>query len=399
MLKNSRLMVSRKKAVVWGISGLCCLALMGCEKGNAARPATGGIENVGVLSLRPSELTLDTELSGRTVAYMSADIRPQVGGIINKRAFTEGGYVKTGELLYQIDPSSYQSAVNSLQASVAKAKAVLAAAELKAKRQTELLAIAAISKQDYEDVIATRDEAAATLAGAQADLNTAQINLAHTRITAPISGVVATSTVTPGALVSASQTTALTTVQQLDPIYVDIPQSSTQLLQLRNAAANGKVKALADSGLPIKLTLEDGSNYQYPGRLQVTGTTVDTSTGMVTLRAQVPNPQHLLLPGMFVRARLDQARISQAILVPQAAVSRASNGQATAMVVGQDNKVSLRNITVANAIGNTWYVTAGLAGGDRVIVEGGAKVKPGQTVHAEEISASATQAASAPAKN
>jgi membrane fusion protein, multidrug efflux system len=375
-----------------------CIDFTGCSQGRSAQGQAPAATEVGVVSVSARPLTLSTELAGRTTAYMIAQIRPQIGGIVQKRVFTEGSLVKAGDLLYQIDPSTYQAAYDSAKAAVAKDQATLNAAELKAKRQAALLAIEAVSTQDNEDAEAARQEAAASLQAARADLETARINLAHTRITSPISGRVETSTVTPGALVTASQDTALTTVQQLDPIYVDIPQSSTDVLKLRQALASGRLKALGSGEVPIRLQLEDGSAYKYAGKLQFTGTTVNTTTGAITLRALVPNPDHLLMPGMYVRASLDKGSDPQALLVPQQAISRSSSGQATALVVARDGKVEQRNVTIGEAVGHDWYVTAGLAVGDKVVVEGSSKVKPGQIVQSVDMAASfgAAPAASAP---
>ncbi|WP_417069332.1 efflux RND transporter periplasmic adaptor subunit [Niveibacterium terrae] len=349
---------------------------------------------VGVITVRAREFTRTTELPGRTTAQLSAQIRPQIGGIIQKRVFAEGGEVKAGDLLYQIDPSTYQAAYDSAKASVDKARATLNAATLKANRLKDLLAISTVSRQDFEDGAAAQQEAAASLALAKAELESARINLAHTRITSPVSGRVETSSVTPGALVTANQETALTTVQQLDPIYVDIPQSSVQVLQLRNALARGQIKDAGGAGLPVRLTLEDGSPYRFAGKLLFTGASVTTSTGMITLRALVPNPEHLLMPGMYVKARLDQGVVKQAILVPQEAVTR-TDSDATVLVVGRDGKAAQRSVAVADAVGHDWYVTSGLAEGEKVVVEGQAKIKPGQLVHASEIASAPLKAGKA----
>jgi membrane fusion protein (multidrug efflux system) len=366
-----------------------CFGLAACSQSQSAQAPSPAANEVGVVSLNAQPLTLSTDLAGRTTAYMIAQIRPQIGGIVQKRVFTEGSMVKAGELLYQIDPSTYQAAYDSAKATVAKDEATFNAADLKAKRQAALLAISAISTPDNEDAIAARQEAEATLAGARSDLETARINLEHTRITAPISGRVETSTVTPGALVTASQDTALTTVQQLDPIYVDIPQSSVEVLELRQALAQGRLKSVGKDEVPIRLKLENGTDYPYQGKLQFTGTTVSTTTGAITLRALVPNPDHLLMPGMYIRASLDTGNDPSAVLVPQQAVSRSSNGQASALVVTRDGHVEQRNVTTTSAIGNNWYVTAGLTAGERVIVEGAIKVHTGQIVKAVEVPSAA----------
>lgn len=355
--------------------------LSGCSDNQPPAILAPKAVEVGAVTLAAQALTLSTELAGRTSAYMIAQIRPQVGGIVQKRAFEEGAMVKAGDLLYQIDPASYQAAFASAQASVARAESTLNAARLKAQRQSELLAVEAISKQDDEDAQVSLQQAQADLRSAQAAQESARINLDHTRITAPISGRVEVSAVTPGALVTANQETVLTTVQQLDPIYVDIPQSSTEVLRLKQALASGKLKSVGDNAVRIRLQLEDGTIYAHEGRLQVSGVTVDKDTGAITLRALVPNPQRLLMPGMYVRAKLDKAVDPQALLVPQQAISRDTRGQGVALVVLADGKVEQRTVTVAESIGSNWRVTEGLAAGDRVIVEGSSKVRAGQIVH------------------
>ncbi len=356
--------------------------LSGCNESLSAQNMAPKAAEVGVVTLAAQPLTLSTELAGRTSAYLVAQIRPQVGGILQKRAFTEGAMVKSGELLYQIDPATYQAAHASAKASVARAEATLNAAKLKAQRQSELLAIEAISKQDHEDAQASLQQAEADLASARAAQDTARINLDHTRITSPITGRIEASSVTPGALVTANQETALTTVQQLDPIYVDIPQSSAEVLQLRQALASGQLKNSGNNAVRIQLQLEDGSTYKHDGKLEFSGVTVNTTTGAVTLRALVPNPDRLLMPGMYVRAKLDQGTDPQALLVPQQGIGRDNAGRATALVVLPDGKAELRNVTVAEAVGQSWRVTNGLAAGEKVIVEGSSKVQPGQIVHA-----------------
>lgn len=375
-----------KTAVLGILFAAGCLALSACSKSEATSAQPTKNAEVGVITVHAGPLALSTELPGRTTAYMIAQIRPQISGIVQKRVFTEGSLVKAGELLYQIDPATYQAAYNSAKATLAKSKATLAAAQLTAKRNAALLAIDAISTQTNDDAQAAMQEDEAAVAEAEAALETARINLQYTRITAPISGRVETSSVTPGALVTASQDTVLTTVQQLDPIYVDIPQSSVEVLQLRQAISSGRLKTDGSDAVAIKLKLEDGSTYKHLGKLQFTGTTVSTTTGSITLRALVPNPEHLLMPGMYITATLDKGTDPQAVLVPQKGVSRDSTGKATAMVVSKGGQVEVRNITVAEAVGHAWHVTSGLATGDRVIVEGGNKVRAGQTVEAVDVS-------------
>ena len=375
--------------------------LSGCNESQSAANMAPKTPTVGVVSLTEQSLMLSTELSGRTTAYVVAQIRPQVGGIIQKREFTEGAMVKSGELLYQIDPASYRAAYANAKASVSRAEATLNASRLKAQRQVELLAIEAISKQDHEDAQATLQQAEADLASTRAALETASINLERTRITSPIGGRIETSSVTSGALVTANQETVLTTVQQLDPIYVDIPQSSAEVLQLRKALASGQLTGDGDNAARVQIVLEDGSIYKHEGKLQFSGVTVNTTTGAVTLRALVPNPERLLLPGMYVRARLESGTDPHAILVPQPGIGRDNAGRATALVVLPDGNVERRNVTVAGVVGQNWRVTSGLAAGDKVIVEGSSKVRPGQTVQAVAVDLKATQpvAESSPGAN
>jgi len=378
-----------------------CFILAGCNDSQSATNAAPKDPEVGVVTLALQSTTLKSELAGRTAAQMVAQIRPQVGGIVQKRAFTEGAMVKAGELLYQIDPASYQAAQASAKASVARAEATAAAARLKAKRQADLFAIEAISQQDNEDAQTALQQAEADVASARAALETASINLERTRIVSPIAGRVEASTVTPGALVTANQETALTTVQQLDPIYVDIPQSSLEVLQLRKALASGALKSEGDAAR-IRLVLEDGSTYTHEGKLQFAGVTVNTTTGAVTLRALVPNPERMLMPGMYVRARLDKGTDPEALLVPQPGIGRDNTGKATALVVTPENKVEQRKVVVAEAIGTNWRVTEGLKAGERVIVEGSGKVRPGQSVRvvdAQPIAAGTTPTGDSPANN
>ncbi len=370
------------------------LILAGCNDSQSAVNTAPKDPEVGVVTLAPQSTTLKSELAGRTAAQMVAQIRPQVSGIVQKRAFTEGAMVKAGELLYQIDPASYQAAQASAKATLARAEATASAARLKAKRQADLFAIEAISQQDNEDAQTALQQAEADVASARAALETASINLERTRIVSPIAGRVEASTVTPGALVTANQETALTTVQQLDPIYVDIPQSSLEVLQLRKALSSGALKSEGNAAR-IQLVLEDGSTYAHEGKLQFAGVTVNTTTGAVTLRALVPNPERLLMPGMYVRARLDKGTDPEALLVPQPGIGRDNTGKATALVVNAENKVEQRKVEVAEAIGTNWRVTDVLKAGERVIVEGSGKVRPGQSVRVVDVQPVAVNAASA----
>jgi membrane fusion protein (multidrug efflux system) len=346
-----------------------------CSKPKPAAPPPQTPE-VQVYKVVPAPLTMTTELPGRTSAYQVADVRPQVSGVIQKRLFTEGDDVKAGTPLYQIDPSTYQASVNSARATLAKAKATLLSTGPTAQRYKGLLEIEGISRQDYETAVASDAQAKADVATAQAALDTATINLQYTHVYAPISGRIGRSTVTPGALVTAAQTNALTTVQQLDPLYVDVTQSSDQLLQLKRAIESGSVKSVGKEA-KVSLMLSDGTKYSTSGKLQFADVSVDTGTGNVTLRAIFPNPKHDLLPGMFVRAVVESGVKENAITVPQQGVTRNAKGEATAMILGADGKVAQRILTTGGTYGNTWLVTSGLAAGDQVIVEGLQKVKVG----------------------
>jgi membrane fusion protein (multidrug efflux system) len=363
---------------------ILCAAFSGCGKASSSSPAQAArpIAEVGVVTLQARDQVISTELPGRTTAYLSAEIRPQVGGIIKTRLFEEGTQVKARQPLYQLDPATYQAAYGSAQASLVKAKATLASARTTAERNAALVKIDAISKQTSDDSQAALQEAQADVGTAQAALETARINLSYTKITAPVAGRVDTSTVTPGALVEANQTTALTTVQQTDPIYVDIPQSSAALLRLKQELAAGKLARTSSGQAKVRIVLEDGSMYAHEGKLLVSGATVSTSSGAVTLRAVVPNPDGLLMPGMYVRAVLDEGIAPKTLLVPQQAVTRTSSGAASVLIVGAGGKVEKHALTVDRAIGNAWQVTSGLTAGQQVIVEGTQKISAGDAVKA-----------------
>ncbi|MBV6790654.1 efflux RND transporter periplasmic adaptor subunit [Xanthomonas euvesicatoria] len=343
---------------------------------------------VGVQTLKAQRLAVDQTLSGRTVAYVTSDVRPQVGGILRKRLFTEGQDVQAGQVLYEIDPASYQAAYDTARGDLAQAEAAVLSARPKAQRYQTLVGLDAVSKQDGDDALATLRSNQAAVVAAKASLQTARINLDYTRITAPVSGRIGTSSYTPGALVSAGQSEVLATINQLDPIYVDVTQSSAQLLQLRRQLDTGQLKAV-DGKAEVTLQLEDGSTYAHSGTLEVVDAAVDTATGTVKLRAVVPNPERVLLPGMYVTAKLSMAVDEQAILVPQQAISRNSKGQAVAMVVGSDNKVAQRVLTTGDAIGDKWVVRQGLKAGDKVIVQGLQKASVGAEVRAVEVSQTA----------
>ncbi|WP_372183991.1 efflux RND transporter periplasmic adaptor subunit [Xanthomonas axonopodis] len=343
---------------------------------------------VGVQTLKVQRLAVDQTLSGRAVAYVTSDVRPQVGGILRKRLFTEGQDVQAGQVLYEIDPASYQAAYDTAKGDLAQAEAAVLSARPKAQRYQTLVGLDAVSKQDGDDALATLRSNEAAVVAAKASLQTARINLDYTRITAPVSGRIGTSSYTPGALVSAGQSEVLATINQLDPIYVDVTQSSAQLLQLRRQLDTGQLKAV-DGKAEVTLQLEDGSTYAHSGTLEVVDAAVDTATGTVKLRAVVPNPERVLLPGMYVTAKLSMAVDEQAILVPQQAISRNSKGQAVAMVVGSDNKVAQRVLTTGDAIIDKWVVRQGLKAGDKVIVQGLQKASVGAEVRAVEVSQTA----------
>jgi membrane fusion protein (multidrug efflux system) len=332
---------------------------------------------VGYVTLTTQTVPLVIELAGRTTAYETSEVRPQVSGVIKARRFVEGSIVHKGQTLYEIDPSLYRAAVAQAQANLANAQATREAAVAKAARYKPLADIEAVSKQDYTDAKAAADQATAQVAQNRAALETAKINLRFTTVPAPITGRIGRSLATTGALVTTGQTTALTTIQRLDPIFVDIQQSSADLVSLRRALATAGV---TPSSAAVRLTLEDGSEYASPGRVEFAEAVVDENTGTVTLRATFPNPTGLLLPGMYVRAHLSQATAQNAILVPQQAVSRDPKGAATVFVVGPDNKAISRTVAADRTVGDKWLVTSGLAAGDRVITEGLANVKPGEPV-------------------
>lgn len=377
-----------------GTAFACALVLNGCgQPANIA--AAGAAPDVGIIEIRAQAITLTTELSGRTSAFQISEVRPQVGGIIQKRLFVEGADVKAGQALYQIDPASYQATYDSARASLAKAEASLVSIRNKASRYEELVVIKAVSQQENDDSQAALKQAQADVAVARAALETARINLAYTRITSPIAGRIGRSSVTPGALVTTGQAAALATVQQLDTIYVDVTQSSADLLRLRRDLASGQLKTAGVNQAAVKLILEDGSAYPLAGKLQFSDVTVDQSTGSITLRAVFPNPKGELLPGMYVRAVLEEGTEEQAILAPQQGVTRDTKGNPTALVVGPDNKVELRVLKTRRTIGDKWLVSDGLKVGDKLIVDGLQRIAPGATVH--PVPATATDQPATPA--
>lgn len=346
----------------------------GCNPSSTGAPKAQAPE-VGVFTIESKALPMTTELPGRTSAYQIAEVRPQVGGVIQKRLFVEGANVQAGTSLYQIDPASYEAAVNSAKATLAKTRANLLTTQPKVARYKELVEIEGVSRQEYDDAVAAHEQAQADVEAAQAALDVANINLKYTKVLAPISGRIGRSSVTPGALVTASQTTALTTVQQLDPIYVDVTQSSNEVLRLKRELDSGNLKKSGQA--KVTLLLADGTTYAEVGKLQFSDVTVDLATGNVTLRALFPNPKLDLLPGMYVRAVVENGVNEKAIVVPQQGVSRNQKGQATALVLNKDDIVEQRILETSGTLGDKWLVTSGLADGERVIVEGLQKVRPG----------------------
>ncbi|AGB81380.1 Membrane fusion protein of RND family multidrug efflux pump [Serratia rubidaea] len=369
-------------AAVLMLSG--SLALTGCDNKEAQQQGAQQAPEVGVVTLKAQPLNMTTDLPGRTAAYRIAEVRPQVGGIILKRNFVEGSDIKAGESLYQIDPATYQASYNSAKGDLAKAQAAAEIARLTVNRYKPLLGTNYISKQDYDTATSNLQQGNAAVLAAKAAVETARINLAYTKVTSPISGRIGKSSVTEGALVSAGQSTALATVQQLDPMYVDVTQSSNDFLRLKQELANGTLKQ-ENGKAKVKLLLENGKEYAQEGTLEFSDVTVDETTGSITIRAVFPNPNDQLLPGMFVRARLDEGVRSNALLVPQQGVTRNPRGQATALVVGADNKVEMRTLQADQAIGDKWLVTDGLKSGDRVIVTGLMTTRPGMQVKAQEV--------------
>ena len=356
------------------------VALAACSSEEEAqqRPAP----SVTVVTLAPETTTLTRELPGRTTAFQIAEVRPQVSGIVAKRLFEEGRMVKAGQPLYQLDNASYQASAASAQAQLARAKATLSAARLTAARSAELAKIDAVSKQDNENATAALRQAEAEVAAGQAAVQSAQVTLGYSRIISPISGRIGKSSVTQGALVTANQPEALATVQQLDPIYVDLTQSASELLELRRGLASGSLED--GRSLPVTILLEDGSEFDQRGELEFSEVSVDPTTGSYALRVKVANPDQLLLPGMYVRAVIGGGVRQNAILVPQKGVTRDPKGNATAMVVNAENKVEQREVKVSRTIGDKWLVEDGLVAGDRVIVEGLQKVQPDAPVQATE---------------
>ncbi|HDR9200810.1 TPA: efflux RND transporter periplasmic adaptor subunit [Burkholderia vietnamiensis] len=376
-----RRMTCRPRQLFAALSILAIVGTAGCNR-QAGGPPAGAAQTaqVGVLTLAPQRIVETTELSGRLSSQKVSDVRPQVSGIILKRLFVEGGDVKAGQVLYQIDPATYQAAYDQARGTLENARATLADAKTKADRYTELVKINAVSKQDYDDAVAAVHQDAATVTADAAALESARVNLEYTRVRAPISGRIGASTVTEGALVTSAQTTALATIQAFDQMYLDVTRPSTEWLKLRKAFASGRLKKTGSDSAAVTLVMEDGTEYAHAGTLQFSGVTVDATTGSVTLRSTFPNPERELLPGMFVRARLEEGENDDAILVPQMAVTRASDGKASVYVVDAAGNAQQVQVTADNAFRDQWIVTSGLHAGDRVIVSGLQSVHAGAPV-------------------
>ncbi len=371
---------------------LAVLALAGCGPAKPASPKSATPE-VTVVTIKRTSVPVSVELPGRTSAYLIAQVRARVDGIVQKRSFEEGADVKANQTLYRIDPAQYRAALNSAEATLQKAEANLAMTTAQADRYKVLVTGNAISKQAYDNAVAAQKQAAADVAAGKAAVEMARLNLGYTDVVAPIAGRSGVSQVTQGAYVQGSAATLLTTIQQIDPIYVDLNQASVAGLQLRRDVASGQVKLHGLDQARVTLTLEDGTQYPLTGKLEFSGITVDAATGSVTVRAIFPNPDNVLLPGMFVRARLKQGVNDNAFLVPVPGVGHNPQGQATALVVGPDSKVVQRTIQAQSTIGDKWIVTGGLNDGERIIVAGGQKVQPGMLVQAVEAQGQAAPAA------
>lgn len=360
---------------------VCSALLAGCDGSDNAQQGAQ-VPQVTVFVVKSAPLAVTTELPGRTDAFRVAEVRPQVSGIILRRNFVEGSDVKAGDSLYQIDPASYQAAYDSAKGELVKAEAAANIAHLTVKRYVPLVGTQYVSRQEYDQAVANARQADASVTAAQAGVETARINLAYTKVSSPISGRIGKSSVTEGALVTNGQASALATVQQLDPIYVDVTQSSNDFMQLKQSSLQK-----GDGTSSVQLLMENGQPYTEKGTLQFSDVTVDESTGSITLRAVFPNPKHMLLPGMFVRARIDEGVQPNAILVPQQGVTRTPRGDATVLVVNAKEQVETRSVVAPQAIGDRWLITNGLKEGDRVIISGLQKVHPGATVVATPDSA------------
>ena len=380
MTKATKVNLRMSGLVALSIVVIGLWTLAGCGNSTAKAPSHEASQEVTVVEVKPQRIAITTDLPGRTSAFLIAEVRPQVGGIIQNRFFTEGSDVRAGEVLYQIDPATYQAAYDSANAALARAEANVTSIRFRAERYKELVEIKAVSRQEYDDATAALKQAEAEIAASKAAVETARINLGYTRVTAPIAGRIGKSSVTVGALVTAGQGMPLATIQQIDPVYVDVTQSSASLLRLQQSMASGALKRDSASRAKVKLILEDGTPYAQEGTLQFQDVTVDQTTGSYILRIVFPNPKRTLLPGMFVRAILEEGVNEKALLVQQLGVSRDPKGNPLALVVDAENKVQQRMLVLDRTIGDKWLVSDGLAPGDRVVVEGIQKVKPGASV-------------------
>jgi membrane fusion protein (multidrug efflux system) len=386
MVSQYEVMLKRLSLMFISVASLAMMSA--CDSANKAAAQQAGAPAavaVTVKTVLPQDMPLTLELPGRTTSYGVAEIRPQVTGVVKKRLFVEGSIVQAGQALYQIEPAVYQASFDQAKASLAKAQANLESVSLKAARYADLVKIEAVSKQANDDVLAAEKQAKADVAMAKALLDRAKIDLDFTRIVSPITGRIGRSSVTEGALVTANQASVLAVVQQLNPVYVDITQSSTELLRLNRNLAAGKVARAQTKTVPVELVLEDGSVYESKGYLAFSEMTVDPTTGSVTLRAVVPNPKTMLLPGMYVRAKIAQTTQKNAFLIPHIALSRDPKGNALAMVVNAENKVEARPIQAVQSTSTDWVVSEGLKKGDRVVVDGLQKIRPGALVKPEEM--------------
>jgi membrane fusion protein (multidrug efflux system) len=373
--------------------------LTGCGKEQASAPAAPPPFEVGVVTLQPQSVTVTTELPGRVSAFLVAQVRARVDGIVLSRDFEEGARVTEGQRLYKIDPAPYQATLDSANATLQRAQANVVATQAQVQRLKALLGNSFASRQDYDNAVAANGQAVADVAAGKAAVQSAQINLGYTDVTSPITGIIGASEVTQGAFVRATDATLMATVQQTDPVYVDVTQSTVDLLRMRRELANGKMQGVGPDEAKVQLILDDGSAYALDGKLAFTDITVDPTTGSVKLRAIFPNPDRTLLPGMFVRARVQEGINDSALLVPQAGVSRDAKGNPTVMIVDGDNKVVVRAIAASRTYGANWIVESGLNPGDRVIVAGLQKVQPGAVVKpVEEPAQPADTANAAPAQ-
>jgi len=362
----------------FGVAALVVLAVAGCKEQPQMNP---GMPQVSVITVQPRPASIVSDLPGRVDAVRDAQIRARVTGIVQSIEFEQGGDVKDGQLLFKIDPAPYRAARDQAAAQLKQAQADLFSAKALANRYAPLVKANAVSKQEYDNAVAGSRQADAAVAAAKANLDAANINLGYTDVTSPIEGRIGKPLVTEGALVESTSATQMALVQQLDPIYIDFTQSTVELAKLRRAFASGQMKRMGDDAARVEVVLEDGSIYGHPGKLLFTGITVDPTTGQVNLRAEVPNPDHILLPGMYVRVRVDEGTDQQALMVPQQALQRTADGMQSLMLV-RDNKIEQMAVTTGSVIDNQWLITSGLKAGDVVVVEGFQKIRPGAPVQA-----------------